>query len=360
MDETPPPTHTPSPEPEPDWDWIARYIAGELTEGEARWVRAWADADPAHASLLAEVQQVWAASPRGGTRRQWDAEAALRQLKARTPASGDRLRVRRRVARPFAAATRFGVGAVAAAIVAAVGVAVIGIRHSRVPTIPVSPAREYAATRGERASVTLSDGTQMVIGPGSRVWITVDSVHRQREVRLDGEAMFSVRHDPTRAFVVRTARAVTRDLGTTFGVRDYASDAVARVVVREGHVAIGAADTVGRPNAEATLGQGDMGEVGSDGRVAPVKRVVADTYLAWARGTLVLDGMPIRDALTEIARWYDVDVQLADSASAERRVSASFTTESAPEALRIIGDAVGLSVERQGGAFVLVRRSSAP
>jgi hypothetical protein len=52
------------------------------------------------------------------------------------------------------------------------------------------------------------------------------------------EAYFDVVYEQDRPFIVRAGDLVAKDLGTQFTVRAYPEDAGARVVVREGRVAI--------------------------------------------------------------------------------------------------------------------------
>jgi ferric-dicitrate binding protein FerR (iron transport regulator) len=61
---------------------------------------------------------------------------------------------------------------------------------------------------------------------------------RGRTLELEGEAVFTVAHESTRPFAVRTSRAVATDLGTCFVVRAYLDDPNTDVVVAEGQVAV--------------------------------------------------------------------------------------------------------------------------
>jgi transmembrane sensor len=136
---------------------------------------------------------------------------------------------------------------------------------------------------------------------------------------------------------------------------------VARVVVRDGSVALASANPRGgAANQPTALTSGELEEVGRDGRLRPVQRVKAGSYLGWADGAVTFDGTPLSEALPELGRWYDLDIRLADSTLGGRRVTASFTTESAAQALRIVADALGLVVEQHGRTVTLVQRRRLP
>ena len=85
--------------------------------------------------------------------------------------------------------------------------------------------------------VLLPDGSSLLLHQGSTVRFArhTDS---SRVVNLVGEAFFEVVKDPAHPFLVQTDRFVAKVLGTSFMVRDYATDQDAAVTVRTGQVAV--------------------------------------------------------------------------------------------------------------------------
>ena len=63
-----------------------------------------------------------------------------------------------------------------------------------------------------------------------------------RNIFLDGEAYFVVKHDPARPFAVHAGHAVVRDIGTQFAVTAYFGAPTTRVVVAEGEVSVAHTD----------------------------------------------------------------------------------------------------------------------
>jgi transmembrane sensor len=174
-------------------------------------------------------------------------------------------------------------------------------------------------------------------------------------VYLEGQAYFDVKHDSARPFEVRTAAGVARDIGTQFVVRAYPETRGMRVAVAEGVAALGA------PSAAPllTLVEGDLGNLDSAGVATLSRGANLRPYLAWAEGTLVFDGARLGDALTELGRWYDLEIRLADPSLAERRLTATFTNEPAPQVLERIARVLRLEVRQSGRVVTFVAPASA-
>ncbi len=315
---------------------LDRYLAGEASAGDAQAVRDWLAADPEHARLLDDLRLIRRVAagrvPESSTDATW-AKAVKALGVAPRP-------------RPV---WRLLVPALAAA---AVVIALIGGRGllRRTPQW-----REYATTAAQRMVVRLQDGTQVTLAPKSRVRYAADYGTARRDLYLDGEAYFQVAPDSQRPLRVHTTQSVTEDLGTAFVVRAYDQRAT-EVVVAEGRVALSRADTTAAFRAPAlVLEARDLGRLDSSG-VATVRRGVdVGGYLAWTRGVLAFDGTPLGEVVRTLERWYNVEIRVADSALAARRLTATFQNESIDLVLQRIALTVGLRVERADGSVILLR-----
>src|SRR3546814_4964644 len=82
------------------------------------------------------------------------------------------------------------------------------------------PAIRYATVLGEQRSVTLKDGSQVILDTASELLVQYGS--RERKLTLQrGRADFSVQHDDDaqRPFVVHAATGTVTATGTQFQVR---------------------------------------------------------------------------------------------------------------------------------------------
>jgi transmembrane sensor len=350
---------------EPDAALLAHYLAGTLSAEERARVDAWAASDPRYRRELEQLSAGWDGAIAVPTAA--EVRASRNEVLARIGETPALSLVRDEATSGHRRGARFGwptstvprqrqLVRYGLALAAGFALAAVGIRVARTGSVAGAGAglTEYATTTAERASVTLLDGTRVVLGPASRIQVVLRGDRGTRDVYLDGEALFTVRHDAARPFTVHTASAETHDIGTTFDVRAYAGEGGTRVVVSEGRVALRAGVATAARDS-ALLSAGDLGRVADNGDVARVQQVPVDDYLGWASGRLVFNYSPLREALPELGRWYGLDVRLADSTLADRRISATFTTESPTQVLAMLGKSLGLEFERHGQK-VTVRR----
>jgi ferric-dicitrate binding protein FerR (iron transport regulator) len=172
-------------------------------------------------------------------------------------------------------------------------------------------------------------------------------------VYVEGEAYFEVASDPRTPFVVHTAQAVARDRGTKFGIRAYPGASQVEVVVVEGAVDLRATSPDVAASDSLFLVAADLGRLDNAGRLSVEHGVDTATRLAWRTGRLVFRDTPLRDALPQLGRWYDADLQLGDSALAGYPLTASLKGEPLAKVLELIAAALNVRVERRGSAYVL-------
>lgn len=116
---------------------------------------------------------------------------------------------------------------------------------------------ERVNTSGKQQVIKLTDGTQVVLYPHSRLSFAETFPADQRTVYLSGDAYFQVAKDPKRPFLVHTTDLVTKVLGTSFFVRAQDASDKTLVEVREGKVSVFKQNEfAGRKNAQAKIPNG--------------------------------------------------------------------------------------------------------
>lgn len=186
---------------------------------------------------------------------------------------------------------------------------------------------------GEWSVATLTDGTIVRLGPGSRLRVSFGDDHRS--VRLiRGEAMFDVAKDQSRPFFVKAEMVGVLAVGTEFRVSRRGGEDV--VVVTEGTVAVyrdgrnairGSETQPAVQLAEATgavaVTAGEQVSVSRTDKSKPVakQKVNVDYELAWADGWLTYEDKTIAEVASEFNRRNHVKIVIADPAIAERRLA---------------------------------------
>ena len=334
-----------------NWETIARYLAGESPAGEAAAIREWLARHPEDARLVTVLDDALDRVTLGpGAESGIDVEAALASVKARREGMqvvrghAPRFPARSSGRRP---ARWIPVSAIAAGLIAAALLFSRGRFEQRATDTTTIASRTLTTPVGGRDSLVLPDGSQVTLGPGSRLTIAENFGRTERRLSLRGEAFFTVVHDATKPFVVDANGTDIRDVGTAFVVHSDANGV--RVAVTEGVVEVKhrAAAPV------ATLKAGDAATVSSTGTISARQGAASPDDLAWTRGRLVFRDTPLSDVSEDLFRWYGVQLDLRDPALRRRPLSASFEGDSIQGVLEVISRTLGATYERHGDTVVL-------
>lgn len=299
-----------------DHDTIDRYLADDLSTSELGVFLSVLDQQP---ELRAQINRMrvlvkhtdQSLSPYDAHARVEDIVAAACMVPQESTASSITGRTVRRTA------------AISFAVVAAFVVAVV------INPFDISPRNDSAITlvtteKGERSSIQLPDGTTVSLNVESQLKVPEDFLSNRR-VELKGEAYFHVTHSAKNHFEVVTGDVTTKVLGTEFAVRSYPSEEV-RVSVQSGKVSV--ADVVLEANSMARIYNRDS--------VSIVRNINLDHSFNFTSGNLSIDYLPLKSAAGDLSRWYNVDIQFADSAAQELRFSANLTSGSVTDLIEIL------------------------
>lgn len=156
--------------------------------------------------------------------------------------------------------------------------------------------------RGGEYLLTLSDGTMIYLNSESTLSFPVKFQGKERKVYLTGEAYFKVAKNTEHPFVVIAGELEVLVTGTTFGVRAYKDEKDIQTTLESGQVTVKVEGKSVKlvPNKQVLFNKSTMG--------LEVRDVDVDLYLAWADGRLVYDNCPLEKILTDLGRWYNIDV----------------------------------------------------
>jgi len=203
-------------------------------------------------------------------------------------------------------------------------------------------AADYRSATGERREIRLDDDTRLTLDTASAVDVRYDANQRIVLLRA-GEIHIETAADP-RPFEVHTRDGRLRALGTRFTVR--LQDDGTRLAVQEGAVRIATAhDTL-------VLNAGQQTAFSARGIDAAAQ--LDPSAMAWTRGMLLADGMPLGALVAELAR-YRKGVTRCDPAVAALRVSGTFPLADTDRSLAMLAATYPVTVaSRLGGYWITV------
>lgn len=213
--------------------------------------------------------------------------------------------------------------------------------------------RTYSTDVGGRASLALSDGTQIVLNTDTAVRVRTSA--RERTVWLDrGEAFFQVTHDAQRPFVVIAERRRVTDLGTEFLVRSESNRF--EVTLLQGRA---------QYSADAQKSQIAMLTPGDDVVATPTttvfakksKQDIADE-MSWRTGVLKFRHTPLAQAVSEYNRYYRTKLIIRDPVVARLPIGGDFQIAGINGFLDAMQVVLHLHVEQTGDVILIGPASS--
>lgn len=277
-----------------------KYLEGKATQEELKELEQYFQS-----GNLEEWNTLMAASPVAGGHMPVGQEQKLRQYllqhMQRTGSRKARVLTLRRVA-------------AAAAVIVLISTGWLALSRRQKAASPVAGAVNWD-TIGRPVNairrLTLPDGTKVWLNRQASLLIS-KTYARERRVCLDGEGFFEVTHDAAHPFSVQTGQVNTKVLGTIFNVEQTSTDQAVRVSLVKGKVKVmHQQDTVGA----VTLLPGNMAVAGNTTIQIATAPLDADPG-AWIKGDLVMNNIPLADALHKLATYYNI--QIAD----DRRLTA--------------------------------------
>lgn len=196
---------------------------------------------------------------------------------------------------------------------------------------------------GERRTVTLADGSELLLNAQSAADILFDPQQRLVHLR-EGELLATVASDRIRPFLIHTEQARLRAYGNRFLVRERAGQG--QVIALNGAVEID-----GQHGERLQLAAGHEVHFDRDG-FGPVA-ASASGATAWVEGFLQVRDRPLAEVI-EALRPYHRGVLRLDPAVAELRVSGLYRLDNPEQILDTLARTLPIHITRRTGLWVTV------
>jgi len=309
-------------------EWFVRRLQ-TFTPSEVAKFQTWLEADPAHVRAFRHIETVWQATEAPGKRlAALEADELAIYLEAM-----DRARAQRRTFRRLTAASVI--------LLVALG----GATWWERPFVLQNLMADYATDRGERRTVTLPDGTVVLLDADSALDERFSPTER-RITLLRGTAFFDIAQD-TRPFIVNAANGEIHDIGTRFDV-GLVHDGAA-VTLETGKVAI----TIDSGPQPIVLEPGQRVRFDRRG-ASPVEKVDLSDALAWRGGRYIFYRARLSDVVAEIARYRRGRIIIADGSLGDQLVTGSFSLADTDAALSSLQASVGFRVTSLTRALTVI------
>lgn len=200
--------------------------------------------------------------------------------------------------------------------------------------------------KGQKLTVFLADGSQVILNAGSKVSFTKPFHSNRRKVTLEGEAFFEVAKDSLRPFQVVSGELTTTALGTSFNIAAYPKDDRLQVSLISGKVKVDYQQPAAKQEPEVYyLVPGEQLAYDKEQRVLAKESFDASKVLAWKEGVIYLENADQATVVKTLERWYGVQVAIEGKSATAWDITAKFNNQSLKSVLTSLSYTMGFIFE---------------
>ncbi len=339
-----------------DYEILAKFLTGEYSEEDRKNVTSWLEENPDNREIFDSVKKLWITAKEefepSDINRLW---AGLAQ-KAGIPLQvGDQNVYESQFdennwfIKFWHSSNKILRYAAAIILISLISYSVYLILKPRETTLNA----EYnflSVDAGQQSSITLSDGTVIILDSGSKLYYPEKFSASTRKVRLYGEAYFEVTSNIEKPFEVEADNALITVLGTKFNVKTWNENNIVQVNVIQGKVSL---SEKGRSLKHVILEKGFGSELLSDGTITIPHSIDIEITLLWLKGEMYLDNISVREVIAQIERWYDVKIILKDKTVANERITIHIDKRSLEKNLQLLTQLIDSRYEISGSEIFI-------
>jgi transmembrane sensor len=188
---------------------------------------------------------------------------------------------------------------------------------------------------GEKNNVLLADGSKVTLNTHSKIIVNYTQGHRNIDL-IYGEVQFDVAKDKTRPFTVTSGVKSFTALGTVFNIQKN-NELDMELIVSEGQVLV--SDNHSRSTLTTLIdiesNKQDSIMIITDGEKSVIENKVqqqtlklskaqAEQELSWQQGMLIFKGETLRQALSEVSRYTNVQFEIANDEVSNIKIAGYF------------------------------------
>lgn len=234
------------------------------------------------------------------------------------------------------------------------GIIVAGTLFRKQMLDVVAPHRlvSLQSTPGSARKHILSDGSIVWLKGNSKLVFPAAFGAGNREVVLQGEALFEITKDPQHPFLVKCGTLTTTVLGTSFNIRETGKET--QVTLLTGKIALSApqsAPVVLYPEQQAVYSPTATDIRKKQAGALPIGDITKGTEY-----NMAFNDAPMQQVLKRIEDKFEVNIQLQDAVINSNLITADFTDQSLQHTMEMIGQALNLDFGIKGETILLKQK----
>lgn len=215
------------------------------------------------------------------------------------------------------------------------------------------------APKGSISQMILPDSTIVYLNSGSELKYTQKGSRREREVFLDGEALFQVNENKNRPFVVHTTAYDVEVTGTEFNVMAYKDDKETVTTLVRGSVIIPSTDQF-KMSSDKILVPNQQLLYNRENHSVSMTKVDTRYFTSWTDNKLIFINMSLEKLVKLLERKYGVDIEVKDKSILNYHYDGTITNESILEVMELLKATLPIQFKVVGQAIQITKRTGVP
>lgn len=209
-----------------------------------------------------------------------------------------------------------------------------------------SQAKTMGTRAGQVGTMSLADGSTLKVAAGTQLKLNQGFGEKLRAVLIKGGASFKVAADKKPLEIRAKDIAVSATDGQVDVRADENRPGLVRIVAGTPRITVGDSSWVAAAGQTVVVDKGAIRTASAD---------ELDEAFAWMEGRFLVNGT-VRDVVTAIRRWYDMDVGIGDNSIAELPARASGTLESLTPTLASLEKSAKVKMQWQNRQMLLFKK----
>lgn len=272
---------------------LLKYLVGDATSSELKQVADWISENEENRNRFFEIERLWRMSKELKYSDKDRLDTAYQNFANKHIATPTQITPRVSLLRYFMYAASIFL------------IALLSFGGYKYVTISEPTYTNLEVPRGQRAKLTLNDGSVVWLNAESKLTYSDHFGKDSRNVKLEGEAFFEVAKDSKHPFIVNSKDLDIKVLGTKFNVKAYYEDFAVTVSLISGKVQV---ENKSKTQKENLLPSQEL--VYENGQMTLQTNRSADLSSSWVDGELHFDNEPLTKIIKSLERRFDVSIVL--------------------------------------------------
>jgi transmembrane sensor len=341
-------------------DNIISYFTGDLNQSQADELIKWLAKSNENIQYFNKLKDFWQATAIIG-KHEFDSTKGLAIVRNKTKENGLRPFPEKKIKSNYSLLLKI---AAAAFVIIILGIGTYYLFNKSESITTSNVFFEAHAPLGSRASITLTEGTQVWLNAGTTLRYNNNYGFTNRDVYLEGEAFFAVTKNKQLPFIVNTSDLCITALGTIFNVKSYKGENIIETTLEEGRLRIDQLVPKDytkkiepiylKPSQNAVFfkqkrtikvtdqnipDDQNKNNIQENFKVLPIKiTTVKDTrlYTSWKDNRWIFKNEKLSSLAPKLERRYDIKIVFEDSALLDYAFTGTLKDESIEQVLAAI------------------------